>query len=232
MGGAFLKGPATRKAIPGITRHMLAAGGGTHIANDLVGGQGDSAMLVLSTAMPFLKDGKIRALWNSDTLRVLQLPHIKRIGMAMPLWQRLFMKAGPPAARVTAVDKALQESLAKPELRQKLQEIGHRLAQANFDYAPRHRLDLIDDRQIGAQRLSTLCGNGLLQRSLGAFGSNLATIAPFAVAQPEDIAQPVVGYDPAIGQCRDDIALFVKAYQPLNRGRTQQFCGIRHTRIG
>jgi tripartite-type tricarboxylate transporter receptor subunit TctC len=36
--------------------------GGAQIANDLVGKQVDSAVLVLSTALPFLKDGKIRAL--------------------------------------------------------------------------------------------------------------------------------------------------------------------------
>lgn len=105
--------------------------GGTHITNDLVGGQVDSAMLVLSTAMPFLKDGKIRALSVSDTVRVPQLPDVKRIGeedgftgMALPLWQGLFMKAGTPSALVAAADKALQESLAQPELRQKLQDAG------------------------------------------------------------------------------------------------------------
>ena len=105
--------------------------GGTHITNDLVGGQVDSAMLVLSTAMPFLKDGKIRALSVSDTVRVPQLPDVKRIGeedgftgMALPLWQGLFMKAGTPAATVAAYDKALKDTLAQPELRQKLQEAG------------------------------------------------------------------------------------------------------------
>ena len=105
--------------------------GGTHITNDLVGGQVNSAMLVLSTAMPFLKDGKIRALSVSDTVRVPQLPDVKRIGeedgftgMALPLWQGLFMKAGTPAATVAAYDKALKDTLAQPELRQKLQEAG------------------------------------------------------------------------------------------------------------
>ncbi len=105
--------------------------GGTHITNDLVGGQVDSAMLVLSTAMPFLKDGKIRALSVSDTTRVPQLPDVKRIGeedgftgMALPLWQGLFMKAGTPAATVDAYDKSLKETLALPELRQKLQDAG------------------------------------------------------------------------------------------------------------
>ncbi len=105
--------------------------GGTHITNDLVGGQVNSAMLVLSTAMPFLKDGKIKALSVSDTARVAQLPDVKRIGeeegftgMALPLWQGLFMKAGTPAATVAAYDKALKETLSQPELRQKLQEAG------------------------------------------------------------------------------------------------------------
>ena len=105
--------------------------GGAHITNDLVGGQVDSAMLVLSTAMPFLKDGKIRALSVSDTVRVPQLPEVKRIGeeegfagMALPLWQGLFLKAGTPAAIVAAYDKALKEALAQPEVRQKLQDAG------------------------------------------------------------------------------------------------------------
>jgi len=54
--------------------------GGAQIANDLVGGQVESAVLVLSTAMPFLKDGKIKALSVSDTARVPQLPNVKRLG--------------------------------------------------------------------------------------------------------------------------------------------------------
>ena len=52
--------------------------GGAQIATDLVGGQVDSAVLVLSTAMPFLKDGKIKALSVSDVVRAPQLPNVKR----------------------------------------------------------------------------------------------------------------------------------------------------------
>jgi tripartite-type tricarboxylate transporter receptor subunit TctC len=105
--------------------------GGAQIATDLVGGQIDSAMLVLSTAMPFLKEGKIKALSVSDTARVPQLPEVKRIGeeagfggVALPLWQGLFVKAGTPAATVAAYEKALLEALASPEVRNKLQESG------------------------------------------------------------------------------------------------------------
>ncbi len=105
--------------------------GGAQIANDLVGGQVNSAVLVLSTAMPFLKDGKIKALSVSDTARVPQLPNVKRIGeeagfsgVALPLWQGLFVKGGTPAATLAAYEKALLEALAQPELQTKLQESG------------------------------------------------------------------------------------------------------------
>jgi tripartite-type tricarboxylate transporter receptor subunit TctC len=112
--------------------------GGAQIANDVVGQQVDSAMLVLSTAMPFLKEGKIKALSVSDTTRVPQLPDVKRIGeeegfrdMALPLWQGLFVKAGTPAATVAAYEKALLAALAQPAVRTKLQESGVSVAPLN-----------------------------------------------------------------------------------------------------
>lgn len=105
--------------------------GGAQIANDLVGNQVDSAMLVVSTAMPFLKDGKIKALSVSDSVRVPQLPNVRRIGeedgfkgVALPLWQALFVKAGTPAATTAAIEKALLEVMEQPDVRTKLQEAG------------------------------------------------------------------------------------------------------------
>ena len=105
--------------------------GGAQIVNDLVGGQVDSAVLVLSTAMPFLKEGKIKALSVSDSERVASLPTVRRIGeeegfqgQSLPLWQGLFVKAGTPAATVAALERALLDALAQPELRSKLAESG------------------------------------------------------------------------------------------------------------
>lgn len=105
--------------------------GGAQIANDLVGNQVDSAVLVLSTAMPFLKDGKIKALSVSDTVRVPALPNVRRLGeedgftgLSLPLWQGLFVKSGTPAATVQALERALLETLAQPELKAKLAESG------------------------------------------------------------------------------------------------------------
>jgi len=112
--------------------------GGAQIATDLVGGQVDSAVLVLPTALPFLKDGKIKALSVSDTVRVPQLPDVRRIGeedgfqgAALPLWQGFFLKAGTPPAIVAAYEKALMESLASPAARAKLAESGVTAAPLN-----------------------------------------------------------------------------------------------------
>jgi tripartite-type tricarboxylate transporter receptor subunit TctC len=112
--------------------------GGAQIANDLVGKQVDSAVLVLSTAMPFLKDGKIKALSVSDAVRVPQLPNVRRIGeeegfsgVALPLWQALFVKAGTPAATVAAYEKALLEALAQADVKTKLADSGITVAPQN-----------------------------------------------------------------------------------------------------
>lgn len=105
--------------------------GGAHIVNDLVGQQVDSAVLVLSTAMPQLKEGRIKALSVSDTARVPALPNVKRIGeeegfagLSLPLWQALFVKAGTPPAVVATYEKALLAALEEPELRKKLADSG------------------------------------------------------------------------------------------------------------
>ena len=88
-------------------------------------------VLVLSTAMPFIKDKRIKPLSVSDTSRVPQLPEVRRMGeepglegLSLPLWQGLFVKAGTPAATVAAYEKALLEALAQPEVTNKLAESG------------------------------------------------------------------------------------------------------------
>lgn len=115
----------------GVTMQHIPYRGGAQIANDLVGHQVDSAILVLSTAMPFLKDGKIKALSVSDSARVPELPEVKRLGeeegfsgVSLPLWQGLFVKAGTPPAALAALEKALQEALAQAELKARLKESG------------------------------------------------------------------------------------------------------------
>ena len=105
--------------------------GGSTIANDLVAGQVESAVLTLAAALPFLKDGKIKALSISDNVRASQLPNVKAIveepglkGGALPLWQGFFVKAGTPPVILKSYEKALVEAMAQPEVQAKLQAAG------------------------------------------------------------------------------------------------------------
>jgi tripartite-type tricarboxylate transporter receptor subunit TctC len=109
--------------------------GGAQIVNDLVGQQVDGAVLVMSTAMPFLRDGKIKALSVSDAERVPSLPQVKRVGeeagfnnVSLPLWQGLFVKHGTPAPLVASYEKALQAAMAQAGVKAKLAEYGITLA--------------------------------------------------------------------------------------------------------
>ncbi len=105
--------------------------GGAQITTDLLGGHVESAVLVLSTAMPFLKDGTIKALSISDTVRAPSLPNVKPIGeedgfsgLALPLWQGFFVKSGTPAATLAAYEKAFLAAVASPEVQTKLKDAG------------------------------------------------------------------------------------------------------------
>lgn len=105
--------------------------GGPQITTDLLGGHVDSAVLVLSTAMPFLKEGTIKALSISDAVRAPALPNVKPIGeedgfsgLALPLWQGFFVKAGTPAATLAAYEKAFLAAVASPEVQTKLKDAG------------------------------------------------------------------------------------------------------------
>ncbi|MGJ7614025.1 MULTISPECIES: Bug family tripartite tricarboxylate transporter substrate binding protein [unclassified Variovorax] len=112
--------------------------GGAQIVSDLAGEQVDGAVLALSTALPFLKDGSIKALSISDAPRVAQLPQVKPISeekeftdVSLPIWQGLFLKAGTPPATVTAYEQALAQALENPELRKKLSDAGFAVAPLN-----------------------------------------------------------------------------------------------------
>ncbi len=105
--------------------------GGPQIVTDLVGGHVDSAVLALSTALPFLKEGSIKALSVSDAPRTAQLPQVPAISedkefadVSLPIWQGLFVKAGTPPATVAAYEQALAQALEMAEVRKKLSDMG------------------------------------------------------------------------------------------------------------
>lgn len=110
--------------------------GGAQVTNDLLAGVLDSAVLTLSTALPLAKDGKIRVLAISGPDRADQLPDVPTLselpsldGLTFPLWQGVFAKTGTPDGFVAALDKAISEALANPD-------VDKRYADAGFAASP------------------------------------------------------------------------------------------------
>ncbi|PVE52257.1 tripartite tricarboxylate transporter substrate binding protein [Rhizobium rhizogenes] len=110
--------------------------GGTQVSNDLLAGILDSAVLTTSTALPFVKDGKIRILAVTSAERTAALPDVPALteveglnGLVLPLWQGLFVKAGTDQAAAKTISDAIVAALARDEVKE-------RLASAGFAAAP------------------------------------------------------------------------------------------------
>ena len=98
---------------------------------DLIGGNLNSAVAVLSTALPYVRQGQVQALAIFDTARSPQLPDVPSAsetagfeGVSMPLWQGIFVKTGTPQAFVDQLDAAIKASLASPEAQDRLSDAG------------------------------------------------------------------------------------------------------------
>jgi tripartite-type tricarboxylate transporter receptor subunit TctC len=113
------------------------------LTNDLLGGQVEYAMFVLSSGLPHIKSGKVVALGLSEPQRSAVAPdiapladHPKLKGVDISSWFGLWGPAKLPAPVVVRLQKALAETLANPEVRKKLQDAGATLAPADAALAP------------------------------------------------------------------------------------------------
>ena len=98
---------------------------------DLIGGQVDCLFADVSTALPHLQAGTIKALGFSLEKRSAQLPNIPSIaetpgmaGFELTSWVGLVGPAGMPPEIVERLNAQLRRTLAKPEIRDKLVGMG------------------------------------------------------------------------------------------------------------
>lgn len=102
---------------------------------DLIGGQVDCLFADVSTALPHLQAGSIKALGFSMEKRSAQLPNIPSIaespgmaGFELTSWVGLVGPAGLPPEVVERLNTQLRKTLAKPEIRDKLVGMGAEVA--------------------------------------------------------------------------------------------------------
>ena len=123
---------------------------GPQVLTDVAGGQVDLAVLPLTLAQPFIKDGKVRAYGVTSKARWPSAPEVPALAetadfkdFEMESWLGLLAPAGTPPAVAATLIKALDAALKEPELVRKLHEIATRpslLSGPQFaDYLARER---------------------------------------------------------------------------------------------
>jgi tripartite-type tricarboxylate transporter receptor subunit TctC len=114
--------------------------GAAPLTNDLLGGQLDFGIFVLSSGLPYIRAGKIVAVGTTEARRSQQTPEIPALSENAALrkvnigsWFALFGPSKLPPAISAKLSKALSEAVANPETRKKLEEAGARPATVSND---------------------------------------------------------------------------------------------------
>ncbi|OVZ66460.1 hypothetical protein CDO46_00685 [Pigmentiphaga sp. NML030171] len=104
---------------------------------ELLKGKLSFAMLPLSTALPYLKDGKLTALAVVAPERVSEIPDVPTLKEAgfpeaqVLSWYAMVAPAGTPDEAVAVANKALNQAIADPGVKQRLRDLGVYVTQSN-----------------------------------------------------------------------------------------------------
>lgn len=97
---------------------------------DVAGGRVDSGVQGISTVLPYLKTGKLRALASTGDTRSALLPElatVKELGLGdfvYEPWTALFAPAGTPVEVVNTLNAAVRKIAADPEFKARFETLG------------------------------------------------------------------------------------------------------------
>jgi len=95
---------------------------------DMIAGRTQFLMGAVNTAVPHVKEGRLRALAVTGAKRIQSLPELRTLdegalpGFVVTSWQGLFAPAGTPAAVLARVHAEFVKAVHSPELRPKLEQ--------------------------------------------------------------------------------------------------------------
>lgn len=105
-------------------------GSGTSMT-ELIGGQVQVAVDTVSSSRPFIAGGKLRALAVTSQRTSALLPNVRPVsaqgvdGFQVLAWNALYVPRGTPAPIVQKLNAALATVLSRPEVKQRLLDLGH-----------------------------------------------------------------------------------------------------------
>ncbi|WMD20001.1 tripartite tricarboxylate transporter substrate binding protein [Achromobacter seleniivolatilans] len=105
--------------------------GSATATTDLMGGQVQIGIDTISAARPFITGGKLRPLAVTSLKESALLPGVKSVaaqgidGFQVIAWNGLYAPKGTPAAVVTKLNAEVAKILARPEVQQRLLDLGH-----------------------------------------------------------------------------------------------------------
>jgi tripartite-type tricarboxylate transporter receptor subunit TctC len=112
--------------------------GASSMVTDLLGGQIDLAVMVMSSALPHIQAGRVIAYGVTGAHRALVAPNVPALaespalkGVDMGVWFGLMAPAATPKAVIERLNREMMALLALPDVKQKLAEAGVEVAPAN-----------------------------------------------------------------------------------------------------
>ncbi len=134
MGSAQHIGMEIFKSLTGISVVHIPYRGSVQATMDAVGGRVDSGLQGLSTVLPYIRSGKLRALAATGVARtnlLPDLPTVRELGIAdytYEPWTAFFAPAGTPPDVVAALNGAVRRVVSDPEFRARFEAIGLEVA--------------------------------------------------------------------------------------------------------
>ncbi len=125
------------------------------LTTDLLSGQLDFGVFVLSSALPHIRSGKMVAIGSTQARRagltpeipaLAEHPALRRVDISS--WFGLFGPAGLPAPVQQRLNRALAETIASPDVRKRLEDAGATMAQAGMNFASFHASEIEKYRRI------------------------------------------------------------------------------------
>lgn len=112
--------------------------GASAMATDLLGGQIDLAVMVLSSALPHIQAGRVRVYGVTEARRASVAPNVPALaetpalkGVDMGVWFGLMAPRATPTPIIDRLNTEMQAVLAMPDVRKKLAEAGVEVSPAN-----------------------------------------------------------------------------------------------------